>query len=45
MNILGQIVTEASASVTRAPQNLWMDEAKEEANTDTEATTSTERKA
>lgn len=42
MNILGQIVTEASASVTRAPQNLWMDEAKAEA-TDTE-NTSEERK-
>lgn len=46
MNILGQIVTEASASVTRAPQNLWMDEATKEADPDTtEATTSTERKA
>lgn len=29
MNILGQIVTEASASVQRAPENLWLDEAKE----------------
>lgn len=45
MNILGQIVTEASASVTRAPQNLWMDEAKEADPDTTEATTSTERKA
>ena len=44
MNILGQIVTEASASVTRAPQNLWMDEAKAEATTDTEAAVSEERK-
>ena len=44
MNILGEIVTEASASVTRAPQNLWMDEATEPANPDTEATTSNERK-
>lgn len=26
MNILGKLVTEASASVTRAPENLWMDE-------------------
>lgn len=44
MNILGKLVTEASASVTRAPQNLWMDEAAEEANPDTEATTSTEER-
>jgi hypothetical protein len=44
MNILGEIVTEASASVTRAPQNLWMDEATDPANPDTEATASTERK-
>lgn len=44
MNILGQIVTEASASVTRAPQNLWMDEANTEATTDTEAPVSEERK-
>lgn len=44
MNILGQIVTEASASVTRAPQNLWMDEASDKVATDTEGT-STEGKA
>jgi hypothetical protein len=25
MNIIGQIVSEASASVVRAPQNLWLD--------------------
>jgi hypothetical protein len=27
MNIIGQIVSEASASVVRAPQNLWLDKA------------------
>jgi hypothetical protein len=27
MNIIGQIVSEASATVVRAPQNLWLDEA------------------
>lgn len=45
MNILGQIVTEASASVTRAPQNLWMDEANNKVATDTEGASSTEGKA
>lgn len=42
MNILGKIVTEASASVTRAPQNLWMDEAKDKVEaTETEGATAT----
>lgn len=39
MNVLGQVMTEASATVTRAPQNLWMDEA-QQAEADTEVTIS-----
>lgn len=30
MNIIGQVVSTASASVSRAPQNLWLDEADNE---------------
>lgn len=43
MNILGHIVTEASASVVRAPENLWLDDA--DTDTSAENTTPTDRKA
>ena len=34
MNVLGLVVTEASASVVRAPENAWMDATGEEEITD-----------